>query len=197
MKSLIWVFVIFLLSFNVAASETSLYMNHVAPYPKFDIFNSSNRVQITYSNGDKDDPEYFIITCDENDQEMNVSYYVSKQGAQVTNANYFTIQRYPHNWLKMTPPYHSPSAVIYDAGMSGSGKYLISAIRGLLDDDEWGIVITLETFVDNRDIITQAWSDVIPSVVIKRDLSNANLAICETTNFNSISPLVSSSNENP
>lgn len=196
MKRLMWLLVIFFLSFNAVGADQSEYINRIAPYPKFDILNSLGRAQITYSNGDQTNPEYFIITCDEVKQEMNVVYYVTQQGFQITNANYFTIQRYPRGWLKMAPPYHSPAAVIYDAGMAGEGKHLVSAIKGLLDEDEWGVVITLETFVNNRDIITQAWTDIIPSKIVKRDLTTADLSICEATKFNSILPLVSFSNEN-
>jgi len=196
MKRLMWLLVIFFLSFKAVAVEPPQYINQIAPYPRFDIFNSLGRAQITYSNGDKTNPEYLIITCDEEKQEMNVLYYVTQQGFQITNANYFTIQRYPRGWLRMTPPYHAPSAVVYDAGMSGDGKYLVAALKGLLDEDEWGVVITLETFVNNHDIITQAWTDIIPSTVVKRDLTDADLTICEATKFNSILPLVSFSNEN-
>lgn len=196
MKSLMWLLVIFCLSFKAVAVDATEYVNQIAPYPRFDILNSLGRAQITYSNGDKNNPEYFIITCDEAKQEMNVLYYVTQQGFQITNANYFTIQRYPRGWLKMTRPYYAPSAVIYDAGMSGNGNYLVSALKGLLDDEEWGVVITLETFVNEHDIVTQAWTDIIPSKIIKRDLANTDLSICEATKFNSILPLVSFSNEN-
>lgn len=196
MKLLIRLLVIFVLSFKVCAVEPPEYINQIAPYPRFNVLSTLGRAQITYSNGDTTNPEYFIITCDEEKQEMNVMYYITQQGFQVTDANYFTIQRYPHGWIKMTPPYHAPSAVIYDAGMSGDGKHLVSALKGLIDEDEWGIVITFETFVNNHDIITQAWTDIIPSKIIKRDFSNTDLSICEATKFNSILPLVSFSNEN-
>lgn len=197
MKRLMWLLVIFFLSFNAVAADAPQYINQIAPYPRFDILNSLSRTQITYSNGDKTDPEYFIITCDGIKQELNVVYYVTQDGFQITNANYFTIQRYPRGWLKMTPPYHAPSAVIYDSGMSGDGKNLVAALKGLLDEDEWGVVITFETYVNNHDIITQAWTDIIPSKIVNRDLTGVDLSICEATKFNSILPLVSLTNENP
>ena len=96
----------------------------------------------------------------------------------------------------MSPPYHAPSAVIYDAGMSGQGKYLISALKGLLGEGEWGVVITFETYVNEHDIITQAWSDIIPSRIFKRDLVHSDLSVCEATKFNSILPLIGHSDEN-
>lgn len=197
MKRLVWLLVIMCFTLKASENKSGEYINHLAPYPTITIFNALGKSQITYTNGDRENPEYLIITCDEVKQEMNVQYYITRDGFQITEANYFTIQRYPHGWFKMTPPYHAPSAVIYDAGMSGQMGYLIAALRRLANDEEWGIVITFETYVNDHDIITQAWSEVIPSYVFKRDLLNADLSICESTQFNSILPLVRHSNENP
>lgn len=196
MKRLILLLVIACFTMKSFGQEPGIYINQIAPYPRFDVFGALGRTQITYTNGDDKNPEYFIITCDENKQEMNVMYYITHEGFQITDANYFTIQKYPQRWLKMTPPYHAPSAVIYDAGMGGDGKYLVAALRGLLNDSDWGVVITFETYVNEHDIITQAWSDIIPSEILKRDITSSDLSICETTKFNSILPLVSFSNEN-
>lgn len=185
--------------FTVSSSwaRSDEYINKIAPYPQFDVFNAVGKSQITYTNGDPKNPEYFIITCDEVTQEMNVIYYKTRDGFQVTNANYFTIQRYPRGWFKMTPPYFAPSAVIYDAGMSGQAGYFVKALQGLFRDEDWGVVITFETYVNNHDIITQAWSEIIPSYVFKRDLNHSDLSTCEVTKFNSIIPLVDLAHEIP
>lgn len=172
------------------------YLNGVASDPSIRVYNTVGRSQITYTNGNETKPEYLIITCNSITKEMEVQYYITHDGFQVTNANYFTIQRYPHGYLKMTPPYYAPSVVIFDAGMAGNGDRFITAINGLLTGNKWGVVFTFETYVNNHDIITQAWSEVIPSYVFKRDLSDIDLSVCKGTHFNSILPLLRYSNEN-
>lgn len=172
------------------------YLNGVATDPMFSVYNTVGRSQITYTNGDELNPEYLIITCNEVTKEMEIQYYISHEGFQVVDADYFTIQRYPQGYLKMTPPYYAPSVVIFDAGMAGKGDHLITAIKRLIDGGKWGVVFTFETFVNNHDIITRAWSEIIPSYVFRRDLSKADLSICEDTRFNSILPLLRHSDEN-
>jgi hypothetical protein len=195
MKRLMLLLVMVCFLSGVDAQETSEYIGKIAPYPAFNTFNSIDRTQITYTNGDPNNPEYFIITCDKAKQEMNVFYYITREGFQVTNADFFTIQRYPQGWLKLTPPYHAPSVVIYNAGMAGGGEQLITALRSLYNDGDWGIVITFETYVNEHDIITETWSDIIPSRIFRRDLKNSNLSICEATKFNALLPLVTFTHE--
>lgn len=195
-KSIYFLFFLFWCWAANAAITEPPYENRVATNPRINVFPTGEKTQITYTNGSEKNPEYFIMLCDPETNSVDVQYYIISDGFQITKANYFTIQRYPINWLKMTPPYHSPSVVIYDSGMGLGKNQFINAITRLMEPGDWGIVFTFETFVNDHNIITQAWSEIIPSYVFRRDLYETDLSACVGARSRNFLPLIRFNNEN-
>lgn len=174
----------------LAESETQPYINTVAVDPRFDVFTTGTRTQITYTNGDVDNPEIFIMVCNSKTRRMEIQYSIFNDGFQITDADYFTIQRYPENWLRMTKPYYAPSVVVYDSGMGFGQQRFAKTMRDLLTPGKWGYVFTFETVAVGYGTLTRGWSEIIPSRIFTRDLLDKNLSDCSDTTSRDILPLV-------
>lgn len=169
--------------------------NEVAPNPRFEVFVQGNKTQITYTNGDITNPEIFIIVCNAKNNKMDFQYYLRAKGEQVTTANYITILSYPPGWITMGHPYQAPSEVIYDSGMGLSKSLFASALRRIEKIGDKNIVITFEGITSEYNTETIAWSDIIPSSIFKRDLSNKNITNCADTEERELLPLLRMNHE--
>lgn len=171
------------------------FTNHMAENPRFTVWKTTRLTQITYDNGNDDQPEIVIIVCDRKTRDMHIQYFIQADGIQVVDAEYITILRYPKGWLKMTLPYYPPSEVIYDGGMGLNKNRLASALRRLTLDPNWGIVFTFEGITNEYGTETKAWSEVIPGFIFKRDLMDQDISDCEFTEGRQLFPLLKVSHE--
>lgn len=188
-----WIGYLFFCSFFTVAEVNKnipVYINTTASNPYVVVYNTAGKTQITYTNGDSDNLEFFILLCDGKRKSIDAQYYVFNDGFQLTQANYFTIQRYPRGWLKMTPPYYPPSVVLYDSGMTLDYTRFSKTIDRLLEEGDWGIVLTFETLLNENDIVTQGWSQVIPSEAFRKGFYKQDLTSCRNAKFRSITPLI-------
>lgn len=189
MRKLICVLFFLFWNCTVSAKEQP-YINSVAPQPALNYFTSVGRTQITYTNGDVKNPEILILVCDLRSRGMELQYSIFRDGYQVLSADYFTIQRYPAGYLKMTAPYYPPSIVIYDSGMGYSDKLFARTIGALTEEGNWGFVFTFESVVPGLGAVTKAWTEIIPGSVFQKSLSNVNLSACTNIQSRSVVPLI-------
>jgi hypothetical protein len=166
------------------------YINRVAVDPHVNVFTNDDRTQITYTNGDPSNPEIFILICDTKSRRMELQYTIFRDGFQLTDIDYFTIQRYPKKWLKMTSPYYPPSTIVYDSGMVIAKNSLSNTIQDLLLEGDWGYVFSLEKITEGKGMRTKAWSEIIPARVFRRDLSDKDLTACNDLHSKVILPLL-------
>lgn len=191
MLRLIWLLFLLIVS-NVAYAgmfDTGP-TNHFAPDPRFDVFIHDDRTQITYTNGDPLHPEVFIIICNFETKKMDFQYYIKTNGYQVTSARYITILSYPEGWVTMGHPYQAPSEVIYDGGMGLNKTLFAQALRKIERGGNKNIVFTFDGFASEYNTETKAWSNIIPSSIFRRDLSNKNIDNCADTEERELLPLI-------
>lgn len=178
---------------NVAVANLpkANFDNVEAPFPKFDIWNSSRVTQITYTNGSERRPELFIMVCDKRTKHMEFQFYITRNDAQILSADYFTIQQYPVDWTEMNYPYLPPARVIYDGGMGLNRTMFSSTLESIfMDKQESSIVFTFEEVTEEYGAITKAWSEIIPSYIFKRDFANKDITGCVETESRTLIPLI-------
>lgn len=196
MKSLMCILFLLIASWSAQSySQNEPYINRVAVDPRLDVFDTGGRTQITYTNGDYRNPEILILICDSKTRGMEVQYSMFRDGYQVTTADYFTIQRYPVGWTKMTSPYYPPSVVIYDSGMGLARNRFADTVVELTDNQNWGFVFTFESIIEGHGIYTRAWSEIIPSYIFRRDLVDKDLSACFDIHSKTILPLLGLNHE--
>lgn len=184
---------ILLVSFSESAYSSlpkANFINTHAEDPQINIWNTPNITQITYSNGDSKNPEFFVMVCDRVTRSMEFQYYIVRNGVQVLNADFFTIQKYPKGWMVMNYPYYPPAKVIYDSGMGLNKGNFGEVLKELTTLEDSEIAITLEVVTDKYGAKTKAWSQLIPVSVFKRDLLNKDISGCLHTDSREMIPLI-------
>lgn len=166
------------------------FVNKLAPDAKFDVWNITDQTQITFTNGDEVDPQVVIFICKPKQEELDVQYYIKRRGLIILPADFFTIQRYPVGEYRMVYPYFPPARVVYDGGMGLNKDFFSEVLNQIKIGADWNYTITFETVIDGRGAVTQAWTDLIPASIFKRDLVGKDIAGCLNTKTRVMVPLL-------